>query len=393
VSPDAKRFTVGVVGGGQLCLMLGEEARRKALPVDLVAVDPTPDCPARPVLREQIVADFKDAAAIRRLAGLCDVLTYEIEQANSAVLEELEKAGKPVHPSPATLRTIQDKLVQKSFLRGHGLPVADFRPVDSREDLAQGLREFGCPALLKARSDGYDGRGNFRIDRAEQADEAFARFAGRKVLLERFVDFDREVSVIAARSLVGEIRTYPVGENLHEENILVRTIVPARVPAAAAEEAGRVAAATLDALRGAGVFGIEMFALRDGRILINEIAPRVHNSGHYTIEACRTSQFEQHLRAITGLPLGPTTLLYSAVMINLLGGDGVRGAYQVVGAETVRTMPGVHLHLYGKKESAPQRKLGHLTMTGVQCADRVEELLHRAEHVRKMLHLKAKAPS
>lgn len=383
------RRVIGVVGGGQLCLMLGEEIRRKALPFDLVAVDPTEDCPAHPVLKNQIVGDFKNHDSILRLAAGSDFVTFEIEQANSTTLEFLERSQKVVHPSPATLRTIQDKLVQKTFLRSKGLPVADFRPVSAREDLIASLREFGYPSLLKARTDSYDGRGNRVIAQPDQVDEALATFSGRPLMLERYVDFSMEVSVIAARSTTGEIRTYPVGENIHQDNILVSTIVPARIDPGTRQAAEEVARETLKALQGAGVFGIEMFVTREGRILINEIAPRVHNSGHYTIEACRTSQFEQHVRAITGMPLGETALLYSAVMVNLLGANELKGSYVFEGVDSVRSIPGVFVHLYGKKETAPKRKLGHVTLTDVNEPGYRDALVHRAEHVRRMIVQKA----
>ncbi|HEV3026388.1 MAG TPA: 5-(carboxyamino)imidazole ribonucleotide synthase, partial [Planctomycetota bacterium] len=344
----SRRAVVGVVGGGQLCLMLAEETRRKGLPYDLIAVDPTPDAPARPFLKDQILADFKDHDAIVRMAERADFVTFEIEQANSATLEGLEKSRKIVHPSPATLRTIQDKLTQKTFLRSKGLPVPDFTSVAGRDELNAALKDFGCPALLKARTDSYDGRGNRVIAKLEEAADALAAFNGRPLMLERHVDFAMEVSIIAARSTSGEIRTYPLGENIHQDNILLTTIVPARVEQATVKAAEDVARETMNALQGAGVFGIEMFVDRKGGILINEIAPRVHNSGHYTIEACRTSQFEQHIRAITGMPLGDTALLYSAVMVNILGAAEMKGAYVFEGVDGVRQIPGAFVHLYGK---------------------------------------------
>jgi 5-(carboxyamino)imidazole ribonucleotide synthase len=387
---SSTKLVIGVVGGGQLCLMLAGESRRKGLPFDFIAVDPTDDCPARPLLRKQIVADFKDPEALRRLAAEADVITYEIEQADSATLEEIEKSGKAVHPSPSTLRILQDKLVQKTFLRSKGLPVPDFRAIEGREDLLQSLRDFGCPALLKARTDSYDGRGNLVLASPDQTESALGAFNGRKLMVERHVDFALEISVIAVRSAAGEIRTWPVGENIHQDNILLTTIVPARIESAVARAAEEVARETLKALQGTGVFGIEMFVDRKGALLINEIAPRVHNSGHYTIEACRTSQFEQHVRAITGMPLGDTTLLYAAVMTNLLGAPDLHGPYAFEGVDAVRSIPGAAVHLYGKKETAPRRKLGHVTLTGVDSPTHRDELVHRAGHVRKMIVQKSR---
>jgi 5-(carboxyamino)imidazole ribonucleotide synthase len=379
--------TSGVIGGGQLCRMTGEEIRRKALPHKLVALDPTPDCPAAPFLDRQIVGHFKDHAKILELASTSDVVTFEIELAGSATLEEIEKAGKPVHPSSKTLAIIQDKLTQKTFLRGKGLPVPDFRGVESRADVLSAANDWGWPLMLKARRDAYDGRGNRRLAGEGDVDAALEAFQGRELMVERWVDFGEghafsgEVSVIAARSTSGELKTYPVGENYHADSILDMTIVPARISPETARRAEEVAAQTLRALAGAGVFGIEMFVDKTGAVLINEIAPRVHNSGHYTIEACRTSQFEQHVRAITGQPLGETTLLYAAVMVNLLGTKS--GPYRWEGLASVRAMPGVAFHDYGKKEAQPRRKIGHLTATGTPA--HLDFLIHRARQARDFL--------
>ncbi|HYF55393.1 MAG TPA: 5-(carboxyamino)imidazole ribonucleotide synthase [Salinarimonas sp.] len=389
--------TIGVIGGGQLCRMMGEEIRRRGLPHALVALDPTPGCPAAAagVLREQIPGDFKSRDRILELAAKSDVVTFEIELAGSATLEEIERTGKPVHPSSKTLAIIQDKLVQKAFLRQQGLPVPDFRAVGSKADLLAAGRDWGWPLMLKARRDAYDGRGNRRVAGEGEVDAALAALAGRELMVERWVDFgpsspgwhafSGEVSVIAARALDGTVRTYPVGENFHDESILDMTIVPARVGAPTARRAEEIATQTLKALAGAGVFGIEMFVTRGGEVLINEIAPRVHNSGHYTIEACRTSQFEQHVRAITGMPLGETTLLYAAVMVNLLGAPGLSGPYRWQGVEAIASLTDVRLHDYGKRETAPRRKIGHLTVTGVNSPAHLGGLIHRARQVREFL--------
>jgi 5-(carboxyamino)imidazole ribonucleotide synthase len=381
--------TIGIIGGGQLCRMTGEEIRRKALPHRLVTLDPTPDCPAAPFLDRQIVGHFKDHARILELAAASDVVTFEIELAGSATLEEIEKAGKPVHPSSKTLAIIQDKLAQKSFLKDRGLPVPDFRGVESRADVLAAAKEWGWPLMLKARTDAYDGRGNRRLAGEGDVDAALEAFKGRPLMVERWVEFgdghafSGEVSVIAARSVSGEVKTYPVGENFHVDSILDMTIVPARIAPETARKAEEVAAQTLRALAGAGVFGIEMFVDKAGAVLINEIAPRVHNSGHYTIEACRTSQFEQHVRAITGMPLGDTTLMYAAVMVNLLGAPGKSGPYRWDGLASVRAMPGVALHDYGKKDAQPKRKIGHVTATGTPA--HLDFLIHRARQARDFL--------
>jgi 5-(carboxyamino)imidazole ribonucleotide synthase len=387
--------TIGVIGGGQLCRMTGQEIRRKGLPHELVALDPTPGCPAAPFVREQILGDFKDRAKILELAAKSDLVTFEIELAGSRTLEEIEKAGKPVHPSSKTLAVIQDKLLQKTFLREKGLPVPDFREVGSRTDLLAAAADWGWPLMLKARRDSYDGRGNRRLGGEGDVDAALAAFAGRELMVERWVDFappdagwhhfSGEISVIAARSTTGDVKTFPVGENFHAESVLDMTIVPARVEPEIRRRAEEIASATLRALAGAGVFCVEMFVDRAGAVLINEIAPRVHNSGHYTIEACRTSQFEQHVRAITGMPLGETTLLYAAVMVNLLGEPGRTGPYRWEGAASLAGLPDARLHDYGKREAAPRRKIGHLTVTGVNDRARVDGLVHRARELRSFL--------
>jgi 5-(carboxyamino)imidazole ribonucleotide synthase len=387
--------TIGVIGGGQLCRMTGEEIRRKGLPHELVALDPTPGCPAAGVVREQILGDFKERAKILELAAKSDVVTFEIELAGSATLEEIERTGKPVHPSSKTLAVIQDKLLQKTFLREKGLPVPEFRGVGSRADVLAAAAEWGWPLMLKARRDSYDGRGNRKLGAEADVDPALAAFAGRELMVERWVDFaprepgwhgfSGEISVIAARSTTGELRTFPVGENFHDDSILDMTIVPARVDGEIRRRAEEIASATLRALAGAGVFCVEMFADRAGAVLINEIAPRVHNSGHYTIEACRTSQFEQHVRAITGMPLGETTLRYAAVMVNLLGAPGCKGPYRWEGAGALAGLPDVRLHDYGKREAAPRRKIGHVTVTGVDDPARLDGLVHRARELRSFL--------
>ena len=364
---------LGIIGGGQLGRMLAEAASAGALAASVsgtIVLDPTPGCPASQAGAGQIVAGFRDGSAIRELASRADVITYEIESGDADVLESVQGEAQ-VCPPPATLRIIQDKLAQKSFLRGHGIAVADFVAVDSRGDLDGAIGRFGCPALLKARRDGYDGRGNFLVDSPGGAGEALAYFGGRPVMAERLVDFEMEVSVIAARGTGGQIAAYPAVENVHDAGILRTTIAPARAPRKVLDEARRVAERTMRVLDGAGVFGIEMFVDRSGAVLVNEIAPRVHNSGHHTLVSSATSQFEQHLRAVLGMDLGPVDLLRPAVMCNILGPDGFEGPYSCTGGPPPRPPPagagagaGAHFKMYGKASSKPRRKLGHLTVTG-----------------------------
>lgn len=308
--------TLGVVGGGQLGRMLAEAAA--PLGVEVVVLDPTPDCPASLVARDQVVGSFDDADAVHELAARVDALTFEIELADPDVLEEVQdEYDVPVHPSPDTLRMIQDKLVQKDTLGEAGIPIPEFRRVDDVDDLRDAVEEFGA-VMLKARTGGYDGRGNVPVTTVDEAEDALADIGHAPAMAESFVDFVREVSVIG---VVGddETRVFPLGENVHEEEILRETVVPARTSDAVTERAKAVAYEVLDQLEGRGVYGIELFETSEGDILVNEIAPRPHNSGHWTIEGALTSQFEQHARAVLGWPLGSTGLRAPTVSANILG--------------------------------------------------------------------------
>lgn len=379
---------LGIIGGGQLGMMLAEAAKKMPEHISKVIVlDPTRDCPAARVGAEQIVADFKDKNAIVELSLKSDIITYEIESGDSEVLESL-KAPVSVNPSPATLRTIQDKFVQKTFLKENGIPVPEFLPVGSLSDLEDAIGFFGYPVLLKARRDAYDGRGNFMIKSKDQVVQAYDLFKGRPMMVEKWVDFRMEVSVIAARNTKGEIAAYPVVENIHRENILETTVAPARVDDKTASEAEAIARKTMQVLHGAGVFGIEMFVTRDNRVMINEIAPRVHNSGHHTLESSDTSQFEQHLRAILGLPLGSTRLKHFAVMRNILGPKGFSGRYRPITLDCDR---GVYLKMYHKDEAKPQRKLGHINVIDVEDKRDVDALIATAESARDAIRFEPSA--
>ena len=371
---------LGIIGGGQLGMMLTEAAKK--LPdqiTEVIVLDPTQECPAALVGASQIVADFKDEKAITEIATRADILTYEIESGNSDVLKAMESRVK-INPSPETLRTIQDKLFQKTFLSKNGLPVPEFIEINSLDDLKQGIEKFGYPALLKTRRDAYDGRGNFKIESEKDLKNGFEYFGNQTMMLEKFVDFKMEVSVIAARNTKGEIATYPLVENIHEENILKTTIAPARVSENVIEKAEHVAKKTMDVLKGAGVFGIEMFVTQNDEIVINEIAPRVHNSGHHTLQSSSTSQFEQHLRAILGLSLGSTKLVHHAIMYNILGPKDFNGPYKPI---TIPPQEGVFLKMYGKSESKPQRKLGHINVVDIDNSGNIEKLLKKVEILKK----------
>ncbi|HEX2472906.1 MAG TPA: 5-(carboxyamino)imidazole ribonucleotide synthase [Nitrososphaera sp.] len=375
---------VGIIGGGQLGKMIAHEARRMSFKV--IVLDPTERCPASSIADEQIVADFKDEDAIMRLAAKCDVLTYEIELANSTTLKDLEAKSYPVRPSPETLHIIQNKFRQKSFLRQHKIDVADFDRVRSEDHLYQLCENFGFPVMLKACENSYDGRGNFLISSGQQIGQAFNYFSNNEIMVEKFVPFTKEISIMVARNPSGEIASFPVAENIHKNGILDTSIVPARISQEVELKAKRIAEMTMEVLKGAGIFGIEMFVTKRGDLLINEIAPRPHNSGHYTNEACSVSQFEQHLRAVLDLPLSKPELLCPAVMVNILGNEHLSGSYAIKGLRRLLSVAGVKLYVYGKKTSRPGRKLGHITATGRT----VEEALMRAAKARNGFELTVK---
>lgn len=365
---------LGIIGGGQLGMMLTEAAKKMPEHISKVIVlDPNENCSASLVGAEQIVADFKDKDSIINLANQVDIITYEIESGDSDVLKSVENQAE-INPSPETLKTIQDKFLQKTFLQNHNIPVPEFIKVDDIEEVKEGLKKFGYPALLKARRDAYDGKGNFKIDSENEIETAYDYFKGQKLMLEKFVPFKMEVSVIASRNTKGEIKTYPLVENIHEKNILRETIAPSRTSNEVSEKAEKIASNTMDVLKGAGVFGIEMFVTQDDEIVINEIAPRVHNSGHHTLQSSKTSQFEQHLRAILGLDLGSTELLHNTIMYNILGNLDFQGEYKKIEISEKN----IFLKMYEKKISKPLRKLGHLNIVGFE-KQSIDELLTQLE--------------
>jgi 5-(carboxyamino)imidazole ribonucleotide synthase len=372
--------TLGVVGGGQLGRMLAEAAA--PLGVAVVVLDPTPDCPAAPVARDQVVGGFDDPDAFETLAARVDTLTFEIELADSDLLDRVaDEYGLSVNPAPETLGMIEDKLVQKRALDSAGVPVPPFRRVDDADDLRDAVAEFG-EVMLKARTGGYDGRGNVPVSDPDDADDAMAAVGG-PAMAEAFVDFARELSVIAVQG-DDEIRTFPAGENVHEAEILRETVLPARTTDERLERADAVARDVLDTLSGRGVFGIELFETRTGEIQVNEIAPRPHNSGHWTIEGARTSQFEQHVRAVLGWPLGSTRLRCPTVMTNVLGTVEETRPARLGNVATVLEDPDASLHWYGKDDVRPLRKMGHVTVTGDGDHD-PDGLLSHARELRREL--------
>jgi len=353
--------TLGVVGGGQLGRMLAEAAA--PLGVDLVVTDPTDRCPAAPVASDALVGDFAEESTIRAVAERSDFLTFEIELTDPDVLERVaEETGTPVHPQPDTLRLIQDKLVQKERLGDAGVPVPAFRQIDDEADLRAAGEELGYPLMLKAREGGYDGRGNVPVDSPDDVSAALDAIEG-PAMAEEMIDFERELAVMGCLG-DGEQNTFPVTETIHREEILRESVSPARADDDVRERAREIALNVLDVMDGRGVYGIELFETSDGDILLNEIAPRPHNSGHWTIEGCHTSQFEQHVRAVTGRPLGTTDRRAPTVSANILGDVDERQPATLAGEDAVFETPRAHLHWYGKQAVYRLRKMGHVTLVG-----------------------------
>ncbi len=361
---------IGIIGGGQLGKMMTTAAKQMGF--DVTILDPTPECPAAQVADRQVIAHFDDRTAIIELTKNCQVLTYEFEHIDSQVLIELMESGHEIYPNPKTLQIIQNKLTQKMTLAETQIPIPNFQSVKNKHDILEASEKWGYPLLLKACTGGYDGKGNFLIRNENAIEEGLSALSGAELMVEAFVPFTCEVSVIVVRSLSEKPRTYPLSENQHEDNILRLSIVPARVSDDVALKAQEIAARTMEVFQGVGIFCVEMFVTPEGNVLVNEVAPRPHNSGHYTIEACVTSQFEQHIRAICDLPLGDTRLVNPAVMLNLLGEPGQDGPAILKGCASALRIPGASLHLYGKKETKPKRKMGHVTITACTLQEALE---------------------
>lgn len=372
------RKKIGIIGGGQLGRMLTQAAHPLGFHVSVL--DPTMDGPAGLIADEQTIADFKDEMSIEKLAGAVDFLTFEIELAADGILDKLQKAGTLVNPTGKTLSIIKDKLKQKNFLRENKIPVADFIEVRNREDIERAAEIFKYPLILKARFDAYDGRGNALIENNSDIDSALLKLNGRDLYIEEYISLKKELAVVAARGMDGTVATYPIVETIHKNNICHTVIAPAQISQEVAQTASRLAERVLKYLEGAGVFGIEMFLSNNGEVLINEIAPRVHNSGHHTIESSNTSQFEQHIRAITGMPLGDTNLkVKHAVMVNILGDR--TGPAEPTGVEEAHLLEGVTVHIYDKIETRPERKMGHITVV----AETHEEAMKLANRAMEMI--------
>jgi 5-(carboxyamino)imidazole ribonucleotide synthase len=367
--------TIGILGGGQLGRMLTLEAKRMGYRV--VTLEPFPDSPAGQVADEQIVAAYDDLRAIGELGARSDVVTYEFENIPLESVQALEADRRLVDPSSSVLRITQERLLEKTFVNECGIPTARFAPARTADELRAAEETIGFPAVLKTTLGGYDGKGQWVVRTHADVAAAWREAKGHALIWEELIPFDRELSIIAARGESGEIVTYPLSENVHDHGVLATTIVPARVSPEIADKAHAYATKIAEKLAIVGTFCVELFAVGD-RLLVNEIAPRVHNSGHYSIDATQVSQYEMHVRAICGLPLVEPTLFAPAAMVNILGtGEGDR----LEGLDTILRDPGLKIHIYGKAHASLRRKMGHFTVLG----ETIDDAIARADRARSAL--------
>ncbi|MDF1748249.1 MAG: 5-(carboxyamino)imidazole ribonucleotide synthase [Alphaproteobacteria bacterium] len=343
--------TIGILGGGQLGRMLVLAAARLGYRCHIF--EPQIDCPASHVAKHT-AANYDDTAALDAFAKAVDVVTLEFENVPIAAVERLAESV-PVRPGASALAIAQDRVTEKTFLNQAGIQTAPWAPVESQSDLDAAIQKIGLPGVLKTARLGYDGKGQATVRTVNDADGLYAKLGSVPCVLEGFVDFALEISVIVARGLDGKITCFEPVENIHRDHILHRTLVPARIDASVAQQANEIATRTIEALDYTGLLAVEMFVCRDGRVLVNEMAPRPHNSGHWSIDGAATCQFEQAVRAICGLPLGDTTRISDCEMRNLIGNE-------VNDWPDILAQPGARLHLYGKAESRPGRKMGHVTV-------------------------------
>ncbi|WP_339148727.1 MULTISPECIES: 5-(carboxyamino)imidazole ribonucleotide synthase [unclassified Sutcliffiella] len=356
--------TIGIIGGGQLGRMMALSA--KAMGFKIAVLDPTPDSPCGQVADIEITAAFSDMEAIKKLASLSDVVTYEFENIDYEALTWLEENAYLPQGSEV-LKVTQHRATEKRAIEAAGLQVAPFMEVTTKEELHEAIRKIGYPSVLKTCRFGYDGKGQVVLKDDTALEQAAKLLEHGECVLEKWIPFVKEISVVVARSTTGEIKAFPVGENEHRENILYKTIAPARVDQILEMNAIQSAMTLARTFNLIGTLAVEMFVLEDGTFYINELAPRPHNSGHYTMDACETSQFEQHIRAVAGMPLGKTTLWKPAVMVNLLGEHVDAAIEHIPHYETAK------LHLYGKQEKKEKRKMGHINIL----ADTIEQALEQ----------------
>ena len=375
MAKQISELKLGILGGGQLGRMLIQEAINYNLTT--LVLDPDPDAPCKNIANKFECGSITDFDTVYNFGKKADIITIEIEKVNIEALEQLEKEGKLVFPQSRVIRLIQDKGVQKQFLKENDIPTAAFQLINSKEELTNG--EFAFPYFLKIRKDGYDGKGVMKINNLADVDNAF----DAPCLIEELVDFDKEIAVIVARNSNGEMKTFPMVEMEFnaEANLVEFLISPSTYPDDILDKAEKIAVHIATALNITGILAVEMFVTRDGDILVNELAPRPHNSGHQTIEGNYVSQFDQHLRSIFNLPLGDTRSIINAVMINLLGEKGHEGVAKYEGLEKVMAIEGVYVHLYGKKYTKPFRKMGHVTIVDQNRDNAIE----KARYIQQIL--------
>ncbi|EEF60243.1 5-(carboxyamino)imidazole ribonucleotide synthase [Pedosphaera parvula] len=355
--------TLGIVGGGQLAKMITQSALQFGC--EVVVLERNDHSPAATLARETVIGDWDNPESLLRLGSMVDVVTLENEFVDADSLAALEKFGHRLWPSSATIRLVQDKLLQKQALEKAGLPLPKFKAVSEKNEILEAAKEFGWPLVLKKRRNGYDGKGNFTLRATTDVDEAWRQLGGDSngLYVEAFCPFTMELAIMITRSQTGEMANYPLVETVQHNHICHVVKAPAIVPAGIAARAVEIARKAVETVGGVGSIGVELFLGRDGQVLVNEMAPRVHNSGHYSIEGCVCSQFENHVRAVMGWPLGSTAMLApAAVMVNLLGSGKGSGAPQ--GIDKALAIPGAHIHVYGKSVSVPGRKMGHVTALG-----------------------------
>ena len=347
-------MNVGIIGGGQLGKIMAQKAKKMGFHVTIL--DPTPNCPAAQVSDKQIIGGFHDPEKLAQLVNENDVTTFELEHVDTSILKKMFDEGKNIYPSPYLIELIQDKYKQKELLDKKGIPVPAYKKVDTKAC----LESFGFPVIQKARKGGYDGKGVVLLKTKDDLSKAIEA----ESFIEELVDIQKEIAVMVARNIEGEISCYPVVEMLFDERVNICDIViaPARIEESLRKEIEDISIKCIEALDGVGIFGVELFLTKDNKILVNEIAPRPHNSGHYTIESCLTSQFEQLIRAVTNLPLGSTKLISPSAMVNLLGEEGYKGEPIIEGIHEALEIPGLSFHFYGKKETSAFRKMGHITV-------------------------------
>ena len=380
---DAIKKRIGIVGGGQLGKMMILEAKRLGFYV--AVLDPEAGCPAHSICDHHIVADLDDPKGYKELSKLSDVITYEWENINAGALESLENDGHTIYHSVAALKVIQNKHSQNIALSINGIPVPRFKQVETIDEIKNAGNEenFGYPLMLKTTTGGYDGKGTALIKTEDDVEDAFKQLGSgiKGLMIEEFVDFEKEISLVACRGINGEKVIYPIAENTHVNSILDTTIVPADIDKTVEEKAIDIGNKIMSVFEFVGTFCIELFVTKQGEVYVNEIAPRPHNSGHYTIEACFANQFENHIRAIVGLPFGDVSLRSPAVMVNLLGESN--GTATLLGLEEAYSDPNVHVHIYGKRDSKKARKMGHYTVVGKTREDTVD----RAQKLKSIVRI------